>query len=75
MCNIYYGGAYVLGGHKTNHDIQVDGFYSNIVDELTSLNTVYYIEPTPADSNFYRWIIGEDIKEINDETTRGGGNG
>ena len=58
-------GSYVLGLHKVNHNIQVDGFYSNFMDSETSTNKVAYIEPTPEDSNFYMWIIGEAIIEYN----------
>lgn len=56
-------GSYVLGLHKTNHDIEKDGFYSNFMDEDTSTNIVKYIDPTPEDSTFYMWIIGEAVVE------------
>ena len=58
-------GSYVLGLHKTNHDITKDGFYSNFMDEDTSTNKVDYINPTPENSDFYMWIIGELIVEYN----------
>lgn len=58
-------GTYVLGAHKTNHDIEADGFYSNYIDEDTSLNVIKYIEPTPEDSPLYMWVIGEMISEYN----------
>lgn len=58
-------GSYVLGLHKTNHDITKDGFYSNFMDEETSKNKVNYINPTPENSDFYMWIIGELIVEYN----------
>ena len=60
---LYYftGGSYVLGSHKTDHDITVDGFYSNYENEETSGEVqVKYIEPTPEDSNYYMWTIGEE---------------
>ncbi|MGM9879256.1 MAG: beta strand repeat-containing protein [Bacilli bacterium] len=60
---LYYftGGSYVLGSHKTNHDITVDGFYSNYENEETQGEVqVKYIEPTPENSNFYMWTIGEE---------------
>ncbi len=55
-------GSYVLGAHHTNHDYEVDGFYSNFPDKSTTdrLN-VKYIIPTPEDSNFYMWLIGEPV--------------
>ena len=58
-------GSYVLGLHMSNHDITKDGFYSNFMDEETSTNIVKIIEPTPKDSNFYMWIIGEAVIEYN----------
>ena len=61
--DIIIGGSYVLGLHKLNHDITVDGFYSNYInDEYTEITTKY-IEPTPPDSNYYMWTIG--ISAIN----------
>ena len=54
-------GSYVLALHKTNHDITKDGFYSNFMDEETSTNHVNYIDPTPEDSSFYMWVIGEAV--------------
>ncbi len=58
-------GSYVLGKHQTNHDIRVNGFYSNYMDEDTLINEVKYIEPTPESSNFYMWFIGENVIEYN----------
>jgi len=58
-------GSYVLGLHKTNHNIQVDGFYSNFMDSDTTTNKIDYITPTPESSNFYMWIIGEVVSEYN----------
>ena len=58
-------GSYVLGEHKANHDITIDGFYSNFMDEETLINEVRYIEPTPTDAKFYMWFIGENVIEYN----------
>ena len=58
-------GSYVLGLHMSNHDINKDGFYSNFMDEETNTNIVKVIDPTPKDSNFYMWIIGEAVIEYN----------
>ena len=55
--------AYVLGLHKTNHDIEVDGFYSNYMDEETSTNMMDYITPTPPTGPLYMWTIGEGVIE------------
>ncbi len=55
--------SYVLGLHKTNHDIEVDGFYTNYMDEATSKNIVNYIEPTPPTGPLYMWTIGAGVIE------------
>lgn len=56
-------GSYVAGSHKLNHDIEVDGFYTNIMDEETTTAIIEYIEPTPPDSNMYMWVVGQKIIE------------
>ena len=58
-------GSYVLGKHLTNHDITVNGFYSNFINEDTQINEVDYIEPTPESARFYMWFIGENVIEYN----------
>ena len=58
-------GSYVLGRHLTNHDITVNGFYTNHINSDTAINEVDYIEPTPESSPFYRWFVGENVKEYN----------
>lgn len=58
-------GSYVLGKHLLDHDIRVNGFYSNYINEDTAVNEVRYIEPTPADAQFYMWYIGENVIEYN----------
>lgn len=52
------GGSYVLGLHQANHDITVDGFYTNYLSEDYSVVTTAYIEPTPPTAGYYMWIIG-----------------
>lgn len=52
------GSSYVLGLHHANHDIKVDGFYTNVFNEEMTEIITEYIEPSPPDSNFYRWMIG-----------------
>lgn len=54
-------GSYVLGSHLTNHDITKDGFYSNYGDDDSTHVIMKYIEPTPSDTNFYMWNIGEKV--------------
>ncbi len=58
-------GSYVLGLHETNHNIKINGFYSNFMNEDTMINEVKYIRPTPESSRFYMWFIGENIIEYN----------
>ena len=58
----FSSGSYVLGRHNTNHNIKEDGFYTNIEDEQKQGTVkVIYIEPTPEDSNYYMWVIGEMV--------------
>lgn len=56
--DVITGGSYVLGLHNINHDITIDGFYTNYADEEYTTLTTAYVEPTPPDSNYYMWIIG-----------------
>ena len=55
--------SYVLGLHKTNHDIEADGFYTNYIDEATATNKPNYITPTPPTGPLYMWTIGEGVIE------------
>ena len=55
-------GSYVLGLHKTNHNYEQDGFYSNYAsDDAIDKIDVKYVIPTPEDSNYYIWAIGEQV--------------
>mgnify|MGYP005755535525 CR=1 FL=1 len=58
----FTSGSYVLGLHKSNHDITKDGFYSNYEneDQPGTIQTKY-IEPTPSDASYYMWVIGEEV--------------
>ena len=60
--DLYYftNGSYVLGKHLTNHNTNIDGFYSNYAKD-GSLIEIKYIEPTPKDASFYMWAIGEVV--------------
>ena len=62
---LFAKGSYVLGKHVTNHDITVDGFYSNFMNDETFENEVAYIDPTPKNAQFYMWYIGENLIEYN----------
>ena len=65
--DVFYNvSSYVLGLHETDHDITVDGFYTNYivaVDENTAVNKMDYIEPSPPSGPLYMWIIGESVIE------------
>lgn len=52
------GGSYVLGLHALSHDITKDGFYTNVLDDDYTSIITEYIEPSPTDTNYYRWIVG-----------------
>ena len=55
--------SYVLGLHNDNHNIYVDGFYTNYMDEETATNIPDYIVPTPPTGPLYMWTIGEGVIE------------
>ena len=55
-------GSYVLGLHKTNHNLREDGYYSNFINDETSTNKVNYILP-PDSGDYYMWAIGEAVIE------------
>ena len=57
--------SYVLGKHHANHDITKDGFYTNYLEEDTNFREIEtaYIEPTPTNTEYYRWQIGTNSIE------------
>ena len=63
--DLVVGSSYVLGLHDTNHDITKDGFYTNYLDEETNYEEIRtaYIEPTPSNTDYYRWQIGTNSVE------------
>ena len=67
---LYYfsSGSYVMGQHKTEHDYKLDGFYTNYGNETGTAIVVDYINPTPNDTIYYRWVVGEAVKELEVET-------
>lgn len=55
-------GSYILGLHKTNHNYEVDGFYSVFNDKNDQEKVVVdFVVPTPENSNYYIWAIGEQV--------------
>ena len=59
--------SYVLAQHKTNHDITVDGFYTNknIEDKIKS----EYVGVTPEEDLYYIWLVGEALDVTSYEIT------
>lgn len=55
------GGSYVLGLHARNHDITVDGFYTNYINDDLDGVDVKYIDPTPPDAEHYMWVVGISV--------------
>ena len=67
---LYYfnSGSYVLGLHETNHNIKVDGFYTNYDDPNNPGKIlVDYITPTPEDAEHYMWTIGVSVQSYDIE--------
>ena len=63
-------GSYVQGEHHKNHDLEVDGFYSNYPDsENEGKIKVDYVDANPPDAGFYRWSIGEKVTTYEVELT------
>ena len=62
----FTSGSYVIGKHHTNHDIKIDGFYSNYDEDPESRDNetciVKYVEPTPPDGRHYKWSIGAPVE-------------
>ena len=58
-------GSYVKGLHTKNHDIKVNGFYSNFINDETAINEVKYVVPTPEVGSYYMWFVGENVIEYN----------
>lgn len=56
--------SYAMAQHLENHDITVDGFYTNVkkVDEETGTTIkTEYIQTTPQDDVYYIWLVGEKM--------------
>lgn len=54
--------SYVQGKHYTDHNIQVDGFYTNY--NTDGVIETKYIEPTPENAIYYQWILGKVSDDI-----------
>ena len=51
--------SYVMAEHKENHNIEVDGFYTNINNE--GVIKTEYVGVTPEEDVYYMWIVGEAL--------------
>ena len=51
--------SYAMAQHMANHDISVDGFYTNYKNE--GKVKVNYIDTTPKDDVYYIWLVGEKM--------------
>lgn len=51
--------SYVMAQHMIEHDISIDGFYTNYNEE--GKIKVNYIDTTPKDDVYYIWLVGEEL--------------
>ena len=51
--------SYVMAQHMTDHDITIDGFYTNYNEE--GKIKVNYVDTTPKDDVYYIWLVGEEL--------------
>lgn len=51
--------SYIMAQHLNNHDITVDGFYTN-ENENGFIKTTY-VGTTPEDDVYYIWLVGEKM--------------
>lgn len=58
----FLSNSHVMAQHLRNpeHDIKVDGFYTNYNEE--GIIRVNYVGVTPPDDNYYIWLVGESIE-------------
>ena len=47
--------SYVKGAHKANHNIEEDGFYTNINND--GIVEAQYVGVTPEDDTYYVWVV------------------
>lgn len=56
---LFSSNSYVRAQHKPDHDITVDGFYTNYNND--GKIKVNYVDITPKDDVYYIWTVGEAI--------------
>ena len=52
------GGSYVLGLHASSMNYEIDGFYSNYLNDAMDEIETRYVEPSPPSADYYIWTIG-----------------
>ena len=62
VANTFSRNSFVQGKHYTNHDIYVNGFYTNYNKD--GKVKVDYIIPTPEEATYYQWLVGEVTTDI-----------
>ena len=55
----FISNSYVMAQHMTDHNTEIDGFYTNYNEE-GSIRTKY-IETTPKEDVYYIWLVGEKL--------------
>ena len=60
--------SYVKGQHHSEHDITIDGFYTNTKyredeenEEEPAKIKVQYVDASPPDDLYYIWLVGESL--------------
>lgn len=59
--------SYAMAQHMLDHDIKVDGFYTNLNENGTIKKQ--YIDTTPKDDVYYIWLVGEKMDVTKFEIT------
>ena len=59
--------SYAMAQHMANHDINVDGFYTNYNEN--GIIKKKYIDTTPKDDVYYIWLVGEKMDVTKFELT------
>lgn len=55
----FISNSYVMAQHMTDHDITIDGFYTNNNED--GKIKVDYVDTTPKDDVYYIWMVGEEL--------------
>ena len=56
---LFSANSYVMAQHKPDHDITLDGFYTNYNND--GKIKVNYVDTTPKDDVYYIWNVGEAV--------------